>query len=291
MDETKELFERYNTTAYEVLGVNKEHTKEELKVIYKKRARLLHPDKNFGKDTTLEFQLLTLAYEYIKHEIKTNPKSFVELKQAFNSNEEQILHNNEIVRLSAPKSGYTNQRETETDYSKIAVETPEQLMKRFNPDKFNAIFEHFSKQNESKELVKTVSGYTKDSRGCRVITDGVSMIVAEEDFLNDYTLEDGTDYHKGFIGIKQPKKKEITKEIDYSRSEVKEGIRKLKSTEIKSLVNEKFSETPQVNNKKTFVQAQADFVNNQLESMRSEHQKNKSYIKKNSHLFPKGYLE
>jgi curved DNA-binding protein CbpA len=286
MSEIREFFKRYNTNPYDVLGVEKYIELPELKKIYKRKARSLHPDKNKSKDATLQFQVLSLAYAYIKDRIKRKQKDFVELKESFKENKEEVVCDEEIVRYSAPVGGYFVQRGTETDYTKVMIDTPEQLMKKFNNDKFNSIFEYLKKNEEPQSAIE-LSGFSTDLSLSKVVTDGNIMFVGEESELDDYTNGKGMDYKKGFSEIKHPKK--IPRGLDYSRKEIKEGTRKLKAAEIKSEINEKFKNID-VKYTKKFSEAQVDFVNNQIQSMRLEREQNENYIKKNSHLFPKGYL-
>ncbi|MDO5743945.1 MAG: molecular chaperone DnaJ [Micrococcaceae bacterium] len=53
------------STHYEVLGVSKDATGEEIKKAYRKLARKHHPDVNPGEDSAETFKLVTRAYEVL----------------------------------------------------------------------------------------------------------------------------------------------------------------------------------------------------------------------------------
>ena len=293
----KKFFKEINVSPYDILDVPKDVTKKNLKIAYKYKAKILHPDKNHTFDTTAEFQILGMAYDYIKEKIQKNnvtPQDL--LKNQYNSELQDIdqLEKNDfsILRTSAPKTGYGEYtRTTEIDYSKLSIDKPEQLMKRFNLDKFNTIFDHLKDINEPKDSVvkHELSPFQQKSLGnCEVITDGELMLVGEQESLEDYTTQHGMDYSKGFLNINSPSKNQLPKDLDYSRSAVKNQMKKMKESEIKNRIND-FKPINQTYSK-NFSEMQADFINNQMESMRNESQRNKSYIKKNTHLFPKNNL-
>ncbi len=50
---------------YDVLGVSREATGEEIKKAYRKLARTLHPDVNPGDDASERFKAVTHAYEVL----------------------------------------------------------------------------------------------------------------------------------------------------------------------------------------------------------------------------------
>lgn len=55
---------------YEILGVDRTATQEEVKSAWRKKAAKLHPDRNPDTDTTLEFQKLQQAYSVLSDGIK-----------------------------------------------------------------------------------------------------------------------------------------------------------------------------------------------------------------------------
>ncbi|AZC18565.1 J domain-containing protein [Pseudomonas sp. CMR5c] len=62
---------------YAVLGVSPVATDDQIKAAYRRRAMDMHPDRNPGKDTTKQFQLLNEAYAVL-----SNPKSRAEYDRA-----------------------------------------------------------------------------------------------------------------------------------------------------------------------------------------------------------------
>eukprot|EP01012_Entosiphon_sulcatum_P011165 TRINITY_DN16703_c0_g1_i1.p1 TRINITY_DN16703_c0_g1~~TRINITY_DN16703_c0_g1_i1.p1 ORF type:complete len:196 (-),score=13.29 TRINITY_DN16703_c0_g1_i1:751-1338(-) len=55
---------------YDLLGIDRDSGTPEIKRAYRKIARLLHPDKNLGGDTTKRFQALSHAYTTLIDEEK-----------------------------------------------------------------------------------------------------------------------------------------------------------------------------------------------------------------------------
>jgi curved DNA-binding protein CbpA len=296
MDEIKRFFKKNNISPYNILEIDKDCDKSSIKKAYRKKALDYHPDKNQKYDTTLEFQIITMAYEYCRYKLKkNNKKEFSELKNKFkedlNELDKQTYDSDvdieDVIRRPYNPHGYSSLRSNETDYSKSQIHTPEQLMKNFNSDKFNAIFEHLKneKGEYSKELIKKPEGFEKiNLANCKVITDGEIMIMGEDDELEDYTKDNMIDYKQGFMDFEQPNKRDVNKmEIDYKRTKVKSQLKKLNGSEIKSIVNERFKPL-NVKYDKNFAESQVDFLNNQMESMRLDNQKNKQYISKKSNI-------
>lgn len=78
---------------YDVLGVSKTATSEEIKAAYKNKAKLYHPDKNGGDDT--KFKELGNAYDILKDATKRheydNPNPFSQGGFSYSENVDDIF--------------------------------------------------------------------------------------------------------------------------------------------------------------------------------------------------------
>jgi len=94
------ILEKYNIDPYEYLGVQRHETSENVKKLYKQKARLLHPDKTGGK-TEVEFKILYLSYKHvIANCVQTKTSTFTELKEQVKNEEEPVYSDRNIYNTN-----------------------------------------------------------------------------------------------------------------------------------------------------------------------------------------------
>mgnify|MGYP003337613264 CR=1 FL=1 len=62
---------------YEILGVSKSSTQEEIKKAYRQVAMKFHPDKNKDPDAREKFEQIQSAYEYLDKNIHYKNMKFI----------------------------------------------------------------------------------------------------------------------------------------------------------------------------------------------------------------------
>jgi curved DNA-binding protein CbpA len=104
-----------NFNPYEIIGVSKRFTLEELKYNYKKVAKRVHPDR--GGNEKL-FKLVTLAYKQLLeiHKLKQINKEFNELKsdfQEFTTNQDNQQRRHRDLHRSSDRSSKKSSRSSQ----------------------------------------------------------------------------------------------------------------------------------------------------------------------------------
>lgn len=141
---------------YDILGVSKNFTWEELKEAYKRQARLVHPDKGGSEQL---FNIVTDAFKKLAYDfkLKQQDKQHYELKQNYQSEQPQSSYrpniaenenfNDKFNRLfdenkfddEEESKGYGHMM-AESSKTREDIDIP-QVMSKFNKSKFNEIFD------------------------------------------------------------------------------------------------------------------------------------------------------
>jgi len=102
-----------NKNFYEILGVNKESTNDQIKKSYLKLAKQFHPDVNKENGADDKFKNITLAYEELSNE---NKRKSYDAKMGFNyskgdfryNEDEEFSKRNERAKYDKNSSYYKN---------------------------------------------------------------------------------------------------------------------------------------------------------------------------------------
>lgn len=153
---------------YEILGVSKTHTWDELKEAYRRMAKVVHPDKGGSEQV---FQLVTdcfrqLATEYklrqdqrAHHELKQDAQSYYSARpiatretakdEQFLDKFNRLFEENKLNIEDDQSVGYGHMME-KSNPNREDIDIP-QMMKKFNKSKFNDLFEKSAPL--SKEII------------------------------------------------------------------------------------------------------------------------------------------
>ena len=195
----KILIENDFVDPYMILGVSKEDTREKIELMYKKKAKLLHPDKSKLRDKTLRekaFRMLQESYNYIKatfneNKLSSNPfdnnrfkhnskRYFEENKGDTKSKDTKDTKDTKDFNTHFENSrgtrpgdfGYKTTRiQNLNEYNDFNY-TPKNIFeeKQFDSNEFNKMFEYNKKdlnENNSELVHQTTDGfYAYNSGGC-----------------------------------------------------------------------------------------------------------------------------
>ena len=126
---------------YEVLGVDKNATAEELKKAYRKMAIKYHPDKNPGDDEAVKkFREITEAYEILGDEKK---RKEYDNKRKFKNGQE----NNKNKNLKNKNNFSDNNFSFGKEFFKSASEMKEMFENSFNLNKMGKKKAEMEKEN------------------------------------------------------------------------------------------------------------------------------------------------
>lgn len=105
---------------YEILEINETATQEEIKTAFRKQAIKWHPDRNPGKDTTLQMQRINEAYLMLKDtEAKQKFDAEYQRFKAFKEQEEYTTKQKQQYQKQeySPKDNKNTYKEQKTEYA------------------------------------------------------------------------------------------------------------------------------------------------------------------------------
>ncbi len=213
------LFEASQTNAYSLLGVPANYTMDQLKIAYRKKAIMTHPDKGGSPEL---FDEVTKAYFSLLEKLKNkeSDKQYLDLKnQSKNYIEQQNGDNRQNINLEKMTvskesfnikafnkifeenkiadpndTGYSDWLKDDTNVK----EPPKVFSTKFNLDVFNSTFENWKDQDEhlSREIV------VRDEPQALVLSKtGYSELGV--DTINDFTKSDINNKNLGYTDLKQ----------------------------------------------------------------------------------------
>jgi curved DNA-binding protein CbpA len=212
-------FESSQTNAYTLLGVPANYTMDQLKVAYRKKAIITHPDKGGSPEL---FDEVTKAYFSLLEKLKNkeSDKQFLDLKsQSKNYIEQQSGDNRQNINLekmTVSKESFNVKAFNKIfEENKIAdpndvgysdwfkddsnvKEPPKVFSTKFNLDVFNSTFENWKDQDEhlSREIV------VRDEPQALVLSKtGYSELGVDR--IDDFTKSDINNKNLGYTDLKQ----------------------------------------------------------------------------------------
>jgi hypothetical protein len=298
-----EILDKFNIDPYEYLGIESCSSSGEIKKAYKKKAKLLHPDKTQGR-TEAEFKILVICYKYtIKHcvdiadissfkELKETPREVINPRENFydidfeNTETRNRLFVDDDINLEdfkkelEKRQGRSTTYSVENYYKKEVLDTMKTNGK-FDHLKFNAFFNKLKSDGKiPNQLVKREevkpSNANKEYVNVNVFED---MMIDSVDKRNDY---------KKFLQQPEITSKDITSLIDtdikviekliksHKKDTGKISKKKLRELEEKAKAPIEIDRTKDTN--KTFLEER---MNVHKEALK----KQKEYVLKNKRIF------
>jgi hypothetical protein len=210
-------FDQSQLNPYSLLGIPQNYTMEQLKIAYRKKALIAHPDKGgnpklFDDVTKAYFSLL----EKLKQkeddkqfiDLKSNSKDYIEKQRSENKQNTSINVSKEKFNATAFNKIFEENRisdPSDTGYQEWLKndnkkEPPKVFSTKFNIDNFNTMFENW--KDEDEELGKEI-----------VLSDGPNALMAFHgktgfselgvDRIDDFTNADPNSKNLGYTDLKQ----------------------------------------------------------------------------------------
>jgi len=318
------FFNEYGINPYEIIGVTEDSSPTDIKKAYKYKARILHPDKNYHKDSTDEFKILGICYDFIIHEAEKNQ---VKVKPASNWNTLKQNSRNAASHFGASTSlrrgavdhnlftvGRKETLDDDLDVVKLEQELKFRSMSttydrnekvfnvfkdgKFNAKKFNALFEYMKQKQEDQQQV-SVSGASESGPLAYMPASGSSCASASVSTYNglllvdrgttDYSINGAADYKRvkeeALIHPQEHLDQIITeKDINKILKNIEKETKKISKRKVTQMLNKR-KEPLNIQHQLTFAEAELAFQEQKVRSMKQEMEKNERVFQRYGHLY------
>lgn len=305
------ILKNHNIDPYEFLGVHKDSDKETIKRAYKKKCKILHPDKT-GGTTEVEFKLLYISYKYATDKcVNTSISTHQDLKEinrdteiAYARNfyatnfEDQEVRNDlfaeddmdfEFFKKQAERiSNMSTSYVAEDFYKKELVESMKKNGK-FDKDKFNALFLKLKKENKiipgNNEIIKIdqVKPANDSDNYMRVNIHENNMIT------RDSNRSKGN--YKTFMRQSRLSQADMETVLETDLTDINKLIKenkrntgKMTKKKVKELAEKKFK-TIEINTELSFSQMEKKIMEEQKNNVEKEQKRQEEYVKKHRRIF------
>lgn len=301
-----DLLLKYDINPYDFLEITEEADIKAIKLAYKKKAKILHPDKSGGK-TEMKFKLLNLCYKFARDNcLDTNVSTHNELKEQqketptfkggytiddFANMEKRraIIQTEDIdfetfeKKLSAMNTQSVNYNAI--DYYKSDLLAKMKTKGKFCDLKFNAYFQKIKEQGKVNttqiEKVTRIKAYNEDNK-YQMVNSYNGMIIN--------TTEPGGNYKETTSSTLS--KRDICDlinttgkmEMDIIIKNNQKNTEAMAPKEIKML-KKKMEMKILVNTKKSYRESETDLERENIKRIKKEMEKQKKIVEENKHLY------
>lgn len=303
-----DLLEKLGVNPYEFLNIDPSSDKDDIKKAYKKKAKILHPDKTNGT-TEAEFKILVLCYKYANNNCIIVPTStFEEIKNVDRTEEQGYarsfyrtnfedqntrdeIYADDDINFNDFESHMKRVQGMSTSYSPESFYKKDVLDKlksngKFDKDKFNAYFLKLRKDNKiENQLMKKedLKAFNEDDKY-------MSVNIHEDMVINlDNTKHKGNyrDLMKqnelsqtDIDSVMQTDLKTINKLI----KEHKKDTGKISRKRLKELASKK-SDDIEVSSEFSFAQMKQKIELENIERIKKEKEEQKRHVDANKRIF------
>jgi hypothetical protein len=302
------ILEEYDIDPYKFLNIDELSDKDTIKKAYRKKAKILHPDKTDGK-TDVDFKILYLSYKYALNNCLNNPVSNFDVMKDADRNEE-IAHERSFYSTDFENKSIRNDIFADDDINFIQFEkhmkkvqnlptsyVAENFYKKeiinkmkkngkFDKDRFNAYFLKLKKENKiSSELVKVeeVKAFNDDDKYMKVnIYDNMIINVDKNKRNGNYI---------NFMEKKELSQRDIDNVLQTSLSDITKLVKEHKKdtgamtrVKLKNLQTKRPNRI-ELNTKKTFSQMKIDIERGYIENVKKECEQQKKIVQKHRNTY------